>query len=752
MGKINVLSFEVANLIAAGEVVDRPSSVIKELVENSIDSGATRITVEIQRGGVMFMRVTDNGCGMSPEDLPIAVRRHATSKIKDANDLEGIITLGFRGEALAAISAVSDVRIISKTADRELGAYIEVNSGRIGEVTERGASNGTTVIVENLFANVPARLKFLKRDVTEAMSVCSVVEKIAMSHPEIAFKVISDGVVKLDTAGDGKLFGAIRCVYGKEFAQKLLPVDASHEGVRVYGYITAPVAPRANRGYQNFFINGRYIKTRTGSAAIEQAYTSYIPPEKFPGCVLCIEIAPNVVDVNVHPSKLEVKFSNERPVFDCIYHAVRSALRENSERPGFTAESSTGKNYKTSITSSTAPRVSAAFVPVDDRTATGKDRDRQLNITDNNTVRYSNGSNGIGIGVGNYVAKSVPVSSQSEKNDFWQHISVPGAATSRTEYPKNNEGIKSSAPSADLYGACGISAPNEGIPPALSDADAPPPTQSQKYNTYNDVFSGSSSERDVSEKNISERNFSERVDLSPKTEIEGATDKRFQCAPPALEDNVTERVPDENINDEIVECFGRANGIYRIVGEIFNSYILVEVGDELIVIDKHAAHERLIFEELRKKMTPGEERHTQFLAVPVEIMLMSDEVGAIEQYRQRIEKLGFSFSTARNTVYVNELPVSISTEDVPAIFENFAEGIKNGTGNVELTEEIIFEKALYQASCKAAIKAGRVYPPEYAEWLVKQLFEHPEVTYCPHGRPIALKVEKNYINHRFKRN
>jgi DNA mismatch repair protein MutL len=362
MGKINVLSFEVANLIAAGEVVDRPASVIKELVENSIDAGADRITVEIQRGGVLFMRVSDNGSGIEPDDLPIAVRRHATSKIKDANDLDAIMTLGFRGEALAAICSVADVRIISKTRGRELGAYIEIHSGRASAVSERGASEGTTIIVENLFANVPARLKFLKRDVTEGMAVCSVLEKIALSHPEIAFKLISDGAVKLDTSGDGNRRSAIRCVYGKDIAKNMIEIEGERDGVRVTGYITAPASPRANRNYQNFFINGRYIKTKTGMAAIEQAYTSYIPPEKFPGCVIYIDIAPNAVDVNVHPGKLEVKFSNERPVFDAIYHSVRTALAENTARP----EINDLEGRKASFTSTNAwkPSANLVFAPV----------------------------------------------------------------------------------------------------------------------------------------------------------------------------------------------------------------------------------------------------------------------------------------------------------------------------------------------------------------------------------------------------
>ena len=333
MGKINILSFAVANLIAAGEVVDRPASVIKELMENSIDSGADRITVEIQKGGTTFMRVSDNGCGIDKDDLPTALRRHATSKIKEAEDLDSIISLGFRGEALAAISSVSNIRIISKPKDAPIGAAVESRGGDIIGVVERGASDGTTVIVEDLFANVPARRKFLKKDITEGMAIASVVEKIALSHPEIAIRFISDGQPRLETTGDGKALNAIYSVFGRDFATKLLEVDGEIENVRVKGYVGRSDNVRANRNYQNFFINGRYVKSKTAMAAIEQAFKSYIAPDKFPCCVLFIEIDPRTVDVNVHPTKLEVKFSNEKPVFESIDYAVRNTLRNNVTRP-----------------------------------------------------------------------------------------------------------------------------------------------------------------------------------------------------------------------------------------------------------------------------------------------------------------------------------------------------------------------------------------------------------------------------------
>ena len=647
MGKINVLSFEVANLIAAGEVVDRPASVIKELVENSIDAGADRVTVEIQRGGVLFMRVTDNGSGIEPEDLPIAVRRHATSKIREADDLAAIMTLGFRGEALAAICSVSDVRIISKTKNNELGAYIEIHSGRVGAVSERGASDGTTIIVENLFANVPARLKFLKRDLTEAMAVCTVLEKIALSHPEVAFKLISDGTVKLDTSGDGNRRSAIRCVYGKDFAKTMLEIEGEREGVKVSGYITAPSAPRANRNYQNFFINGRYIKTKTGMAAIEQAYTSYIPPEKFPGCVIYIELAPNTVDVNVHPSKLEVKFSNERPVFDAIYHSVRTALAENTERPQINELE--GRNP--SFISSTKPSAANAFAPIVDRALEPRSPFKQIKIEEAS------------------VSLDPPKQEAAENN-----VPQPQMFEPAFRSPRNFNYLQENEPEP-------IKAPPQPLPKA-----------------------------------------------EVTTEVQPQTHKN--------EDFAREATPSDG-------------AFYRLVGEVFNSYILVESGNKMLMIDKHAAHERLIFESLKRSLK-DHKPDSQLMALPIEVMLMSSEIALLEEYREKIEGIGFAFTSARNTVYISAIPTAVSVNSAASMFESFADSIKQGSG-VDLTADLIFEKALYQASCKAAIKAGRVYPEGYAEWLVREIKANPEVICCPHGRPIAIEITKNTIDHLFKR-
>ena len=650
MGKINVLSFEVANLIAAGEVVDRPASCIKELVENSIDAGAGRITVELQRGGILYMRVTDNGCGIDPEDLPIAVRRHATSKIREASDLSAIMTLGFRGEALAAICSVADVRIISKVRGAEYGAAIEVNSGRVGPVTERGASEGTTVIVENLFSNVPARLKFLKRDQTEGMAACSVVEKIAMSHPEIAFKVISDGSVKLETPGDGRLITVLKAVYGKDFASKLMPVGYDSEAVSVKGYITSPEAPRANRNYQNFFINGRYVKTRTASAALEQAYTSYIPTDKFPGCILSMEIIPQAVDVNVHPSKLEVKFSDERPVFDAVYRAVRDTLLTNTRRPG-----SDNKN-------ASEEEIYASSV------------ERKVQ-TGGNTSNFFSRTDAAGF------------KSATSKQGFGFLPPVSGAFVPVTD----REDRKAYSPEQLKIGET---------------AQESPASSHVEY--------------------TGDRNDSRREAESAKT---GSVDSNYagDIAPMTVSDKK-----------------------WRIVGEVFNTYVIYEEEGSVTVFDKHAVHERIIFEKLRRGLNDVN-RPSVLLAVPVEFGMTREEISFVEENRESIEKTGFSFETAEGAVSVSAVPDGISVNAVEEMFQVFADRTANGTGTVELTGLSVFEKKLYQASCKAAIKGGRVYPGGYIEWLVSEMHRIPEVTYCPHGRPVAYIYKKSDFDRLFDR-
>lgn len=667
MSKINLLSFEVANLIAAGEVVDRPASAIKEMIENSIDAGARHITVEIQNGGITFMRISDDGCGMEPDDLPLAVKRHATSKISTAEDLDGICTLGFRGEALAAISAVADVRIISKTQDSEIGAELEVSYGETVGLTERGCSNGTTIIVENLFANVPARRKFLKRDVTETTAVCANVERIALSHPEIAFKLICDGQIKLETAGDGRLISAIYAVFGRDFANRLIEVKSEYDGITVTGYIGRSDNVKSNRNYENFYINKRYIKSRTASAAIEQAYTSYMPSEKFPVCVLSLSLNPTRVDVNVHPAKLEVKFSNEKPVFEAVYYAVRQALEENTTRPEIVVQKNSGV------------RMSDAFAPVERGQSL---KARQISIDAVPTV------------AARPAVKAEERISTSEPKQQAAPAQINEAAIKTTvseEKPKYDISVIENHP--EYVRIMKVLEERNGKPEEAKEEQA--------------VAEEPKKEMPESQKAIP------TVSNAPKAE-----------KPP---------IPH-----------------YRIIGEAFNAYVIVEVGEKMLIIDKHAAHERIIFEELKANMYSSDVP-SQLLMIPVEIMLMSDEVSALEQYRGEIEAVGFEFSTSRNTVSISSLPMGIEPDAVGDMFTVIADRIKNGTGSVDLTRNIVFEKALYQASCKAAIKAGREYPAEHQKWVVDKLMQIPDITFCPHGRPVAMELSKKNIDRQFER-
>ena len=686
MSKINVLSFAVANLIAAGEVVDRPASVIKELLENAIDSGADRITVEIQNGGVTYMRVADNGCGMSPEDLPISIRRHATSKIKEAKDLDGIITLGFRGEALAAIAAVSSLRIISKTKDSAVGAMLEARNGVIDGIYERACSEGTTVIVEDLFSNVPARRKFLKKDVTEAMAVTAVVEKIALSKPHIGFRLIIDGNIKLDTVGDGNLKTSVYAVFGRDFASKLIETHFELDGIEVRGFIGRSDNVKATRNYQNFFINGRYVKSKTAMAAIEQAYTSYIAPEKFPCCVLFITVNPATVDVNVHPAKLEVKFSNEKPVFEAIYYAVRNALEENSTRPGVTFTKRTGNGIEERLSDSQTPIAEGKQSSI---------KKRQISAELYTEPAPENKSGFSRMSANEYVDKFVKGIAVSEKKKLEE---VPKAFESKPQYipPKNQ---------------------NTAEPTSVTK-----PIEQEKID----------------------------VPLKTRTEIPPKEDKPEDVKHCSTEgdDTVDTRLTAKKADEGIEDV--RRSLKYRLIGEVFNSYVIVEVEDKLLLIDKHAAHERIIFEQLKAGMKNSGVT-SQLLMLPLDIMLTSDEIQTIVDFREEIEAVGFEFTNGKYTVSVTAIPEGISTDAVSDMLAVIAERIKNNTGSAKLTREIIFEKALYQASCKAAIKAGREYPEGHIKWLVDKLMEIPDITVCPHGRPVAMELSKKALDGQFER-
>ncbi len=654
MGKINVLDFEIANLIAAGEVVDRPASVVKELLENSIDSGADRITAEIKNGGISLIRVSDNGCGMSAEDMPVAIKRHATSKIKSKEDLASIITLGFRGEALAAISSVSNITIISKPADARSGHILTASGGSVTDISEVGAADGTTVVVENLFGNVPARRKFLKKDSTEAMAVSALVEKVAMSRPDISFALIIDGEEKFRTQGEGNLLHTLYTILGRDFASKLIEVSGDSDGIKVSGYIGRSDNVRGNRNYQNVFINGRFVKSKTVTAALERAYTSFIAPEKFPVCAIFIEINPAFVDVNVHPAKLEVKFSDERAVFESVYHTVRTALESAAYRPE--AEIS-------------------------------KDSRRQQNT-------YSQ------LKVGS-----------SANVDAYNRVKDGGMM-----YFSNSE-----PPAYSVHGE-----KNKNEPPYIS----APTSQHSNFGKTPGKIQGR-----------------ERQLLGPE---ESVITIREAFGSMSMK-NIQNRADTEETETEKLSPVH--DGDYRIVGEIYNCYIIAEYRGEVMLIDKHAAHERIIFEQLKESRGKDGRIGSQTLIVPLEITLTGEEIAAVKEYRDDFIAVGFDIlpEIGDKTVTVTAIPDATEISDAKDIFIKMAGELSDGTGNPELNDSIRREKALYQIACKAAVKGGRVYDRSVIDWIVSRLIEYPEIIVCPHGRPVAVKLTKNELDKLFER-
>ena len=681
MAKVQVLDFQVANLIAAGEVVERPASCVKELLENALDAGASEITVEIKRGGIQFIRVSDNGCGIAVDDLPIAVKRHATSKIRTAADLDGIMTLGFRGEALAAISSVSKLRIMTKTREAKFGALLTSEYGKMVDLTEIGCQNGTTVIVENLFANVPARRKFLKRDASEALAVSSIVEKLAISHPEIAFKLIVDGNMKIATPGDNRLISAIYAALGKEYADKLVKVHNMTEGIEVVGYVSRPESVKSNRSGQNFFVNGRYIRSKTAMAALEQAFDSYCESGKFPYCVLFINIHPTWVDVNVHPTKLEVKFSNDRAVFDAVYCAVRNTLSD----PTVTGEPLLEPRRVTP----TERGLYNAFVPLHDRLADTPTAEVPKERLPDEVATLDTAEEALlGVNPGADLPQVLPREEEHAATE-----------TSPAAEPRV------SAPTVPSY-----------APPraqAVSEPSAKPMPQGEKKPETLDFLKG-------------------LADITVPEEPSAFTGEEKKAQPTVAKS--AELPP------------------YRIIGVAFHAYIMVETGDTTLILDKHAAHERLLFEKMKKNREKSRENlASQMLMIPLEVALSKEELAALDEYREEFDALGFDLTVKEHGAIVVGIPGGLSNEEAVTLLTSLCEGLASGTTSAEVTKAIFYEKALYQASCKAAMKAGIIDTPDNIRWLVEEVLKNPEIRYCPHGRPIAFELTRHDMEKFFKR-
>lgn len=630
MPKINVLPKQVSELIAAGEVVERPASVIKELVENSIDAGADAVTVEIQHGGIKYIRVTDNGCGISGEDVPLAFMRHATSKIKSGADLDSISTLGFRGEALAAVSSVARVELFTKTVSSQFGTHYRIEGGVEQLQEEAGCPDGTTIIIRDIFYNTPARMKFLKKDVSEANAAAAVIDRMALSHPEVSFKLIRDGKQTLATSGDGKIESAVYSVLGREFAGSMIPVNNSLEQITVTGLTCKPVACRSTRGGQFVFLNGRLVRSGTVTAAAEQAYKNSMMVGKFPGFVLYLKIPYNSVDVNVHPAKTEVRFSDERRIFDAVYYAVKNALSSGDTRPEIKLNSSVFNPYERLKTEQFAQQAIKTET-IAERVYAEKPAEP---YRPSGTARFS---------------KSPQILRNSAGPEFMNNFSVVGEDGDKKKY------------------------------------QAPP-----------------------------------------------RPDKEYA-------DKIA--VPVENSASEITES-ERPEVIF--IGEAFETYIIVQSGSSIFMIDKHAAHERMLFNRLKNNQSV----EVQALLAPVTVMLPKEEYDAVISGKELLLSSGFEIEDFGNSsVLVRTVPATLTKEDIPLLISELAGNLlKNHTAEVERLDDIY-----HTVACKAAIKAGSRTSKEEMRRLAETVLSSKDIMYCPHGRPVAFEIKKYELEKQFGR-
>ena len=657
MPHIQQLDAHVADLIAAGEVVERPASVVKELVENTIDAGASAVVVEIQRGGMGLIRVTDNGCGIAPEELPTAFLRHATSKLRCEEDLGKIGTLGFRGEALAAISAVSRVDILTRRPGTDLGARLHLEGGVAGAVEEAGAPEGTTIIVRDLFYNTPARLKFMRKDSAETAAVSGLMQHLALSHPDISFKFIKDGAEALHTPGDGKLDSAIYAALGREFARSLVPVEGRGGEAAVTGFVTKPLLGRGSRSMQVFFVNGRFIKSQLLTAALEEGYRNQIMKGKFPGCVLSVTLPVTAVDVNVHPAKTQVKFAREREVFDAVYHTVLDCLdRDGAPAP---APKPAGETVN--------PRQDF-FQSMDARSF------RQRAEAPN-------------------PKPAVPPRPQPRP-------AAPARPAFDSEAPGRMARVADSAPEKQPYRAAfrpvekvsiGKSPASVAEPPGKAAAPGP-----------------------------------EKTEKPPRPFV------------PAIPRQQTLDLPEQQTIEPPKEA------PWRIAGEVLHTYIVCESEDGCVwLIDKHAAHERVNFDRLKAAQEPP---MRQTLLQPVAAELGREDAALLLENREALERFGFACEDfGDGAILVREVPADIDAADTAATLEEFAEKLRTGRSPAEKREGL-----LHTMACKAAIKGGWTSDPAELRVLVDKV-QSGEVKYCPHGRPVAVKLTKYELEKMFKR-
>lgn len=685
MGLIHVLDTEISNKIAAGEVVERPASVIKELVENSIDAGATNITVEIKNGGVTYMRVSDNGCGMSADDAKICFLRHATSKIQTENDLDAIYTLGFRGEALSSIGAVAKVSLFTKRHEDHIGICVTCRGGDILSSEEAGIPDGTSIIAEDLFYNTPARLKFLKKDATEAGYITDIMTRFIFAHPEISFKLTVNGKDKLFSPGDSSLKNAVYTAYGKDYAKGTLEVDYEENGIHVTGLIGKGTLTRPNRNYQSFFVNKRYIKSALIIRAVEDAYKNQIMIGKFPMAVLNIQIDPSFMDINVHPTKLEVKFANEKAVRNAVYYAVKNALYALPNVPEIERiDKNTGE---------------VLFK-----------RDTAVKQIDIPSVKRSPDIKSV---------QSYSNSTSKEENRSSVHAGMPAKQNKMVFF-------------------------NDSTPNTNTFAPSPPPVfyNDANINTKSNISTSDHYEIISTPSAAISNNSSEMNKFAQQSTLESKN--------PETDTDSTDINSIINTNEINVETQDNVfiDEYFKIVGQVFSTYIIAEKGDKMLLIDQHAAHERLKYEELKKALA-NKQIMSQILIEPVIVKMTPSEFSAFFEVQNELQNMGFECDEfGDNEVIVRSAPGDLDPGEVE---ELLLELVTNAS---VLKHELITEKherMLYTIACKSAIKANHHLSTQEMETLVRNVLRLKNINTCPHGRPIIITMSQKEIEKEFKR-
>ncbi len=770
MGNIVLLDDLTINKIAAGEVIERPASVIKEMVENSIDAGATNITVEIRNGGISFIKVSDNGKGIAQDDLEIAFERHATSKIRSADDLDTVTSMGFRGEALASIAAIANVELVSKTKEQEIGYRVVVEAGNVLEKEEAGCSTGTTITVKNLFFNTPVRYKFLKKDYTESGYIEDVITRIALVNPKIAIKLINTGKTVIQTNGSGDIKSVIYSIYGKDIANGIMETNYQYEDIKISGVVGKPQIARSNRSNQLFFVNKRYIKDKTLTAATEQAYKGLIPIGKFGFVILNIEMNPAKVDVNVHPAKLEVRFQEESKIFQSIYHAVKDTLLKNE------------------LVANTEKQVQPQGTRTFDRNAVSfEERLRNLRESKKENQQTSGGL----FGFRKQNEKKIEEYTNEESRIKTNVVDEPKLNTNVVAKPA--EKIKIATPKNEektLPKIENIGAPvnTEDVLKQLKEMRAKLVNEIQENNINYEVEQKYETQIKPEENTVKEDSTAYELKVEqPNLEQEpNAKIEQESVEPQETKQEIAENPTVENFNEMYTKMFGTApimqneelnkieqnasqdavdivkdnvsmfeteeqfnKPVYKFIGIVFKTYIILEIDKEMYILDQHAAHERIMYEKVKKNYYSDKIKDSQMLLLPDVITLTHKEMDIAKENMQMFEQAGFTLEEfGENTIKLTGVPTVCIDLDNKELFLETLDEINTVARTAKQEKE---EKFIATVACKAAVKANMALTTQEVEKLMDELLELPNPFTCPHGRPTAIKMTKYDIERKFAR-